>query len=201
MRKLDPHTQLLVGVGNCLDAWNSVELEIANLYMILHRIKRNEYSHPIRSAYESVISLEVRLALINGYVEADIELRDDYLPHLKSLTSRITKLYKKRHEAAHFKIIAHVEKEVVSYTIRPYFTWSTFISNECPELNAQQLNERAEKFHELTWRVVRHIQHIGAQRNLPAEFYAQAGDIIFPPLGPEDLTPTAPVTSLSVYPP
>ena len=160
--------------------------------MILNGIERHRWPHPIRSAYEAVISLEARLAMVMAFIEADSSLNVEYLPHFSTLRTRILKLYKKRHEVAHFTVVARAKDSGFKSFIRPFFKWSDFILNKGPELDAQQLMERAQSFNALYMKIQKHIQHVGALRKLPLEYYARAGDISFPPLGPEDLNLLSP---------
>ena len=187
----------LQAIGSCLNAWGMAEIEISNLYMALHEKSWSDFSHPMRAAFEAVISLEVRLALIRAYVEADTALTD-YAPHLISLLSRIMKLYKKRHQVAHFVIVSRFEaidpnQPVLKgfYGIRPFFTWDGFTKQQGTELSAEQIEKRGEAFRELSKRLRRHVQHVGQLRKLPAEYFAQAGDLAYPPLTEADLNPEA----------
>jgi hypothetical protein len=186
----DPRLALFAAIGASLHIWSNVELEISNLYMILHSIKRNEFAHPTRAAFEAVISLDVRLTMMCAYVAADNSLKD-YLPHIKALKARVIKFYKKRHEVAHFMVVHRMNKGQVNTFIRPYFTEDNFQNKKGTELDSDQVYERAVKFDELVATIKRHIQHVGALRNLPPEAYVQAGDKAFPPLGKGDLPAAA----------
>lgn len=186
MGGVESRADLLIGVGECLNTWSNVELELANLYMIIHSVKRDDYRHPIRASFEAVISLEVRLAMLNAFIEADETISTDYLRHFKPLRTKIVKLYRKRHEVAHFSIVGRNRSSGFTLAIRPFFTWNDFIREKGAELNAAQLSERAKKFSGLADRIRHHIQHVGALRRLPPEFYVQAGDIAYPPLDVSD---------------
>ena len=187
MKAAEQKSEILLAVGECLHTWSIVELEIGNLYMVFHGIRRDEFSHPIRIAFEEIVSLEIRLAMMGAYAEADGSLRQSYLPHFQPLRARIMKLYKKRHEIAHFTLVGRGDMEHPKILVKPFFTWSNFIAKKGPELNAAQIVERELKFSAIIPRIKRHIQHIGAMRALPLEHYVQAGDQAFPPLGPADL--------------
>lgn len=124
--------------------------------------------------------------MIIAYAEADDSLEDYHL-HANLLSKRVKKLYKKRHEVAHFLTVGRGEPGKSPVLIRPFFTWSKFLSNERAELNSKQLSEKAQKFRELSHRIQRYVQHVGALRKLPLEYYVQAGDFASQPLGPKDL--------------
>ena len=181
---------LLLAVGECLHAWSGVEVELSNLYMILHGIKRDEFDHPTRAAFEAVNSLEVRLAMLVAYVTADLSIRDRYLPHVKALNTQVFKLYKKRHEVAHFMVVGRQRKTGrVQPIIRPFFTVDVFQQQRGTELDLDQVTQRVGKIGDLSELIRSHVQHVGALRKLPLEYYVRAGDRAFPPLGREDLTP------------
>ena len=188
--------KLLVSVGDCLHSWAFVELELSNLYMILHGIKRNEFSHPTRAAFEAVISLEVRLHMMCAYVAADISIKEDYFPHIKALSTQVFKLYKKRHEVAHFMVVSRNRKAGPTVMIRPFFTVNAWNAQSGSELDVAQITERTQRFGQLVQCVKRHVQHVGALRKLPPEYYVQAGDIAFPPLEKAFLSPVSPAPPL-----
>ena len=129
--------------------------------------------------------------MIRAYVSSDPALAD-YLVHCDHLLKRIAKLNKKRHEAAHFVVVARDRKDGQEFLVRPFFTWNAFNQQEGTELNAQQLRERASAFGLLSEQIRRHVQHVGALLGLPPEHYAKAGEIAFPTLGAEDLIPEGP---------
>ena len=122
--------ELLIAVGDCLEAWTAVEIELTKLFMVLNGVRRDAFSHPIRAAYEVVISLEVRIAMIVAYSRADESLRDDYLPHALALGSKVRKYYKKRHEVAHFYPVGRGCAKTVDMFIRPYFTEARFLLDQ-----------------------------------------------------------------------
>jgi len=124
--------------------------------------------------------------MITAYVEADPALAD-YAPHAKSVVSRVFKLYKKRHEIAHSLIAKEKTEDGSICALRPFVTMYGFSQKRLIALSVAQIEERMRKFNELAERLRRHVQHVGALRGLPAEYYARAGEIAFPPLGPEDL--------------
>lgn len=185
----DVRDNLFLCIGECLHAWSWVELETVNLYMVLNSISRQNLTHPSRAAFEAVISLEVRLAIIGAYVAADSPIRDDYLSHYKSLSSRIFKLYKKRHEVAHFMVVRRDTKTGLQVAIQPFFSASTYAQKNGTELSVSQIAERLELFKKLHTRLRHHVQHVGSLRKLPLEYYVLDGDIAFPPLRRGDLSP------------
>lgn len=187
-RPLDARSKLLEGIGECLHAWGCVEIELSNLYMILQGVKRDDFSHKTRAAFEIVISLEVRLAMIRAYVGSDPKLVT-YVPHFDRLHNRITALNKKRHEIAHFVVVARNRKNGMQYLVRPFFTWNAFNEQTGTELNAEQIADRARRFGFLAEQIMRHVQHVGALLELPPEHYAKAGEIAFPALDADDLIP------------
>lgn len=178
--------EIFTAMGRCLHAWGFVELEIANLYMILQGIRRDAYTHPMRAAFEAVIALPVRLAMIGAYVEADRTLAD-YLPHVQPLKTKIRKQYEKRHEIAHALVGREMTPNGLRASLRPFVTMYGHSQKRGTQLSLDQINDRTKAFNALADRIRRHVQSVGAMRGLPAEFYASPGEIAFPPLGPDDL--------------
>lgn len=101
------------------------------------------------------------------------------------------KLYKKRHQVAHFMIVMHAEKQPFYPTIRPFFTMDAFKRQAGMELTTAQIEERARSFQDLAERIRRHVQHVGTALKLPLEYFVQAGDLAHPPLTKADLPPAA----------
>lgn len=182
-------TEIYSAIGRCLHTWSSVELEVSNLYMALHERRRDEYGHPIRASFETVISLEIRTAMIRAFVAAHPKLENAYLPHVTALCARVMKLYKKRHDVAHFMLVVHAEKEPHYAVIRPFFTMDSFTKQRGAELTVTQIQDRVTSFIEMRTRLIRHIQHVGAVLGLPPEYYVQAGDLAHPSLTTADLPP------------
>lgn len=177
-------------VGECLGAWTRVEVEISTLFMVIHSRSWEEFTHPLRAAFEAVISLEARLAMIRASVGADTDLCDSYGGHFNSLHNKVMKSYKKRHEIAHFMPVGRAKDNATIFGIKPFFTWATF-ENETgkSELYLTQINDRRDGFYQLVDRVQQHVQHVAGKKGLPAGYFARAGDPVHPDLDSDDPIP------------
>lgn len=175
---------LYVEVGECLHAWGKVEIEVSQLFMIVHAAKWDDFTHPLRAAFESVVALDARLDMIMASVKAIDGLRDAYPPHFKSLRKKTLALYRKRHEIAHFVLIGRKDGDALQHRIKPFFTWAAFQNDTGrAELDIKQIRERKAAFFALAERFVHHRQHVGAALGLKPDLYAQAGMMAYPSLG------------------
>lgn len=174
---------LFAEVGECLHAWGNVEIEVSQLFMIVHAAKWDEFTHPLRAAFESVVALEARLDMIMASVQAIAGLENAYPPHFKSLRKKTLALYRKRHEIAHFVLIGRKDGDALQHRIKPFFTWAAFQNDTGrAELDIKQIRERRAAFLALAERFVHHRQHVGASLGLRPDLYAQAGMIAYPSL-------------------
>lgn len=179
-----PWEEIYQAVGECLHAWGNVETDITHLFMLLHGHSWNVFDHPLRAAFEAVISFEARLSMIRATISADHTISSDYSAHFHTLQSKLTKSYRKRHEVAHFVLIGRgsTNSPVQSHAIRPFFNWNDFTNNVGPELNLKQIQERRKSFFDLSERISQHRQFVGKIKKLPADYFARPGDIAYPDL-------------------
>jgi hypothetical protein len=63
--------------------------------MIMHERGWKEFNHPLRSAFEAVVSFEARLSMIKATAFSDPVL-ENYAPHFPPLSTKLTKEYQKR---------------------------------------------------------------------------------------------------------
>ena len=187
---------LSIAVGSTLHAWSVVEVEVSHLFMIMHSRAWNDFSHPLRAAFEAVISFEARLGMIKASVAADADIPEAYEVLFNALHKKLIKSYRKRHEIAHFMFVGRDCKDGSEYFLRPFFRWEAFEKNKGVELNEKQIMERRDSFIRLIERVMQHRQNIGKLKGLSAEFYAQAGDPAFPDLLTPSADPEEPALSL-----
>jgi len=178
----EPWVRLYAAVGECLHAWSIVEAELTTLFVVMHERAWNDFDHPLRAAFEAVISLEARLGMIKATAEADAALRDSYPAHWTKLQSKLLKSYRKRHEVAHFTLVGRIRGASRTHLIRPFFKWKDFNDQAGVELDLKQIEERKVAFYALTERVRQHVQHVGAKKGLTPSHFAQAGHIAYPDL-------------------
>jgi hypothetical protein len=113
----DPERAALsLNVGTCLMAWSQVEAYLAQLFSAAIASERPE---DVDAAFAAVISFETRLAMLNAVVERSSD--SAFKSSWNSLFNKLTKLYKKRHEVAHFQIIYHASEE--THFLHPFYTF------------------------------------------------------------------------------
>jgi hypothetical protein len=192
MAEVTPHLALCASIGECLNAWTRVEGELSTLFMVIHGQPWSDFTHPLRAAFESVIAFEARLNMVRASVAADDSLTE-YRPHANALYNKLLRGNKKRHEIAHFAMFGAAGKDGPIIGIKPFFTWANLTNNtgRAP-LFLKEIKERTWAFNRLSSTVQQHCQHVGGLKGLPAEYFAQAGDLARPPLGKADLTPEEP---------
>ena len=188
MSETKPWLAVYQEVGETLHAWSIVETELTHLFMAMHAQPWNDFVHPLRAAFEAVISLEARLGMIGATAGADKQLNDRYPAHFQPLKVKLLKSYRKRHEVAHFTLVGRADATRQVHLIRPFFNWAKFQANEGVELDLKQIRERKEAFFRLSERVLQHRQYVARRKELPAEYYAEAGHLVYPDLDDE---PTA----------
>jgi|GEM_PF-6512452 len=179
--------ELLASIGSCLNAWSKVEDEVTQLFMLIHGQPWNDFRHPLRAAFEAVVSLETRLSMIKASVGADAVLSECYAPHFNTLYNKVMRSFRKRHEVAHFSLVQRDGSKGSRVILaRPFFNWAKFEDNLGVELDAKQIAERQNGFLSLCLKVQQHRQYVGDKKGLPSGHFAQAGDLVLPDLDEDD---------------
>ena len=96
---------LYAEVGECLHAWGTAEIEVSQLFVVVHGGKWDDFVNPLRAAFEALVALEARLDMIMASVHAHEHLRETYPAHFKSMRKKPLALYRRRHEVAHFVLV------------------------------------------------------------------------------------------------
>ena len=193
MRTDNDTNDLLASIGSCLNVWSKVEDEITKLFMLIHGQPWNDYRHPLRAAFEAVVSLETRLSMIRASVAADQILSQTYARHFNALYNRVSRAHRKRHEVAHFSLVMREDgKGAKGIFARPFFNWASFEDNLGTELDARQIGERQTGFLNLCMRIQQHRQYVGDKKGLPSGHFARAGDLVLPDLDEGDQSPEGP---------
>lgn len=139
MEERIPGWDLLAGIGTCLTNWSLVELQMCALFDIISGMR-----DPIkaRALFDTIVSFEVRLAILNSMMRFE-PLSDSDRALWMRLAAKMGKLYRKRHEVAHFTISPD------GSSVAPFMTWDAIASGTQKQLSGAQIGERAEKFFEL----------------------------------------------------
>lgn len=95
--------------------------------------------------FDTVVSFETRIAILDAVVACDENLTDEEKVIWANLSTRLRKLYKKRHEVAHFGV-SSPEDLVKGTRIAPFFTWGKERSKTNKYLTHDQIMVRANAF-------------------------------------------------------
>lgn len=165
MEEEAPSWNLLATIGVCLTNWSLVELQMALLFQTI--LVARDPRKP-GALFDTIISFDIRLAVLNRTMQfEDLSDADRALWH--RLAARMAKLYKKRHEVAHFTLAND------GVSIAPFMTWNAAISGSQKYLQHSQVAERAVKFYELAEAMRWFTNHVTAMHPesprypLPAE--------------------------------
>jgi hypothetical protein len=129
-------------LGGALAAWSNVENNMGLLFNAASGIPDMQKSGAI---FDAVVAFEARLAVLNATIENDNSLSEEDKELWACLSDRLRKLYKKRHEVAHFSVIGDVPNAT---SIAPFFTWNKHNRNAIKSLTITQIFERSGKFSE-----------------------------------------------------
>jgi hypothetical protein len=149
-------------IGSALNAWSLVETGMGLVFYSVSGISSLAKAGAI---YDSIVAFDGRLAMIDAAIQHDEGLiTADEKEWWPCLSAKLRKLYKKRHEVAHFSVVPDAEWAAIS----PYFTWNKAANNSAKWLTIAQIKERYDKFEEagaaITW-----FNGILQQRMLPPE--------------------------------
>lgn len=145
--KMNPEKDdaFLASIARSLSRWTSVEFLLGWLFTVLADIENQKKA---RAVFDGIISLEIRLSIIDRLMAFE-EIDELEAEMWARLSARISKLYKKRHELAHFGLGGSGPDETAKPEIVPFQTFDTFVSGTGRHLNREQIIERGEKFLEL----------------------------------------------------
>jgi hypothetical protein len=133
---------LMATVGFSLHAWAQVETVLGILFLEVSGIR-----HPYQAGaiFDSIVDFRSRLAMLDAAMEhsnaSELELEI-----WTRLSARLRKLYKRRHEIAHFGIS---EADIVkATTISPFFTFNKLLRRTHRTLTKGQIDVRGLQFAE-----------------------------------------------------
>ena len=153
--------EIFLLVGKCLNAWSLIEWNLAALFMALHDKPDDFDSGALRQVFNGVVSLEVRLAMLNLTVQNDKRLSPLFVASWNPLFNKLSKSARKRNEVAHFTVAVNHADDIDNPKIRLYPFWSgTTDPGLGLELSAGDLRERLASFHALKERVNRFWWHV-----------------------------------------
>jgi len=123
--------------------------------------------------FDSVVAFEGRLAILDATFNNSQVVTNEERDIWIALSARLRKLYKKRHEVAHFTVM---DPDLMSATaINPFLTFNQVVRETTRELTIHQIVERTAKFSEAEDAVVWFTQRI-RPRVRPEESPPQQGE-------------------------
>lgn len=153
-------SELSVAVTDALINWTFVEIQLAQLFAIVSDIQDagtlalNRKAHAI---FDAIISFDARLAVVDALM-AEEGLSPLETETWAKLSSRLGKLYKRRHSLAHFTfsaIIGHEpnkspphDHDGWDWGLAPFFTMGSMMRGTSTRLTIEQVRERDLHFHE-----------------------------------------------------
>jgi hypothetical protein len=128
-------------VGITLNAWNQVENTLGLLFKSVSQIADAKKAGSI---FDAIVSFDSRLKALDAAIASSDYISEENREIWSVLSARLRRLYKKRHEVAHFTI-PH-DSFTTGDRISPYFTWNKHQKNTAKYLTIAQLHERSNKF-------------------------------------------------------
>jgi hypothetical protein len=149
-------------IGSALNAWSLVETGMGLVFYSVSGISSPPKAGAI---YDAIVAFEGRLAMIDAAIQSDDHLiTSDEKEWWPCFSAKLRKLYKKRHQVAHFSVIPDQSWSAIS----PYFTWNKAAQNAAKWLTVPQIKELSDRFEEagsaITW-----FNGVLQQRMLPPE--------------------------------
>ena len=138
--------KLFSAIAVALMKWTRVELNVNLVFGLLCRIPDNRR---VGAITDGIVSFPIRLSL------CDRLLALEGLPELETemwtrLSAKISKHYKKRHEIAHFNILASPRAGgLAEPMLSPFFSYEKWMTQTAKYLSLDQVIERGETFEEL----------------------------------------------------
>jgi hypothetical protein len=170
----DEANALMSAVGHALADWTRVELNVNLLFGLISRIPDQRR---LGAVTDGIVAFPIRLSLCNRLMELE-ELPELELEMWARLSAKITKFYRKRHEIAHFNIMATPRKKKGSLAepqISPFFSYEKWLTQKADYLSLKQVKERGSKFTEIADAVNWFLPMI-AHRMQPEEFPEPDGE-------------------------
>ena len=138
--------ELFSAIAVALMKWTRVELNVNLVFGLLCRIPDNRR---VGAITDGIVSFPIRLSLCDRLMALE------GLPELETemwtrLSAKISKHYKKRHEIAHFNILATPrDNGLAKPMLSPFFSYEKWMTQTAKYLSLDQVIERGEAFEEL----------------------------------------------------
>jgi hypothetical protein len=155
-------------VGQALSTWTTVETDLT---MAFYNLCGTQTRQQAAAILDTIIAFDIRVDVLNALfalkkpAETDAEL-------WRKVIERCRKYYKKRHEIAHFRLMAIERKKgVVTAEIAPFFSYEKWMTSNLPTLTIVQIDERATKFEQMHFALLWIVQKLAVEEQ-PTEYFA-----------------------------
>ena len=129
-----------------------MESSLTSLFAILADFKDSRdasvISHKAHVIFDTIVSFETRLQIVDSLM-AEEGLSELDLETWAKCSSRLMKFYKKRHQLAHFSIVAEIHDKGQTLRFSPFLTFGKMMRREFKYLSVDEINERKDKFRDL----------------------------------------------------
>jgi hypothetical protein len=132
---------LMASVGIALHGWAQTEVGLGALFTLVSGIPNVRQAGAI---FDSIVDFRSRLAMLDAAFAHSNATTADEQELWVCVTARLRKLYKRRHEIAHFGIAD--PDLLAAQRISPFFTMNKFVEETQRYLTVAQILHRSSQF-------------------------------------------------------
>jgi hypothetical protein len=141
MAEYSDFKELMSTVGLALHGWSQVETGTGILFIVVSGIRSADQAGAI---FDSIVDFRSRLSMLDAAIEHSNLANANEKEIWTCLSARLRKLYKRRHEIAHFAI---ADDEIASARqISPFFTFNKYLQKTHRSLSVEQILNRTRQF-------------------------------------------------------
>jgi hypothetical protein len=172
------YSELFAAICYGLHHWSNLEFFLSQLFMELHDVDTLNQT-VMQHVIDQVISLEVRLSMIDVTVKNDTRISEDFRTAWNSTKHSVTRKYKNRHKLAHFSIVENrVNDQKPFAEIYPFYTVSKLRTKGLEQgLQTDQVNEIVDGIILLKKRIKYLVQYVEVDRGRLSIDQTQAANL------------------------
>jgi hypothetical protein len=149
----DDEKNLLACVGQALGNWSAIELQLAIVFGHASQMPKEK----ARALFDGIISFDIRMSILDTIMA--LEQVDEIEAEMwRRMSARLTRLYKKRHEVAHFIVINDPD----ALKIGPFVSYDKIHRGAVKRLTIAEISARSKKFaqqvHLVSWFALRALE-------------------------------------------
>jgi hypothetical protein len=165
---LDPRLIVLSQVGLCLNAWSQVE---TGMGIVFGGVSGMDNYRNACTIFDAILSFDARIAVLDTAVRIETTFLDQEDREIwAALSARLRKLYKRRHEVAHFSV--DYGTMIDKPGIRPFFSWNKHAKDEAKFLSLKEMQELSDRFTEAST-AIHWFNNVAQRKRLPPQFQPQ----------------------------